>query len=65
MPYDQQDQTGGLDFARIATRVQDEMGAALVRTVDETQIVATQWPKHRDDDPESVAVRWVGDRESQ
>ena len=52
----------------------DEWALAFVRKVDELRpdmgrkylstVVATLWPKHQAEDPETVAVRWTGEREA-
>ena len=53
----------------------DEWALAFVRKVDELRpnmgrkylatVVATLWPRHRDDDPERIAVGWVAERRQQ
>ena len=47
-----------LAFERKVDELRPGMGSKYIAT-----IVATLWPKHRAEDPEAVAVRWVAERE--
>ena len=49
-----------LAFRRKVDQLRPDMGRKYLATV-----VATLWPKHRDDDRERIAVQWAAERRQQ